>query len=128
MQEITANVSWLAVIVGTILSFLLGWLWYSPMLFGKKWAEGVGVELGAASDMPVGAMVTQLIGIFLLAWVFGVTAANEALLTIILVVLTLAALIFSGGMFAKKSMYAVYTESGFIIAMGVVMFLVQAVL
>ncbi len=128
MQEITANVSWLAVIVGTILSFLLGWLWYSPMLFGKKWAEGVGVELGAASDMPVGAMVTQLIGIFLLAWVFGVTAANEALLTIILVVLALAALIFSGGMFAKKSMYAVYTESGFIIAMGVVMFLVQAVL
>ena len=128
MQEITASVSWLAVIVGTILSFLLGWLWYSPMLFGKKWAEGVGVELGAASDMPVGAMVTQLIGIFLLAWVFGVTAANEALLTIILVVLALAALIFSGGMFAKKSMYAVYTESGFIIAMGVVMFLVQAVL
>lgn len=128
MQEITANVNWLAVIVGAIVAFLAGWLWYSPLLFGKKWAEGVGVELGAASEMPVGAMVTQIIGIFLLAWVFGVTAANEALLTIILVVLALAALIFSGGMFAKKSMYAVYTESGFIIVMGVILFLAQAVL
>ena len=128
MEEITANVNWLAVIVGAVLSFLLGWLWYSPMLFGTKWAEGVGVELGAASAMPVGAMVSQAVAILLLAWLFGVTAGNDALLTIILVVLAIAAFIFSGGMFTKKSMYAVYTETGYIIAIAVVMFVVQAVL
>ena len=77
MQEITANVNWLAVVVGAVLSFLLGWLWYSPALFWEKWAEGVGVELGAANAMPVGAMVAQVVAIFLLAWIFGVTAANE---------------------------------------------------
>jgi hypothetical protein len=128
MEEITANVNWLAVIVGAVLSFLLGWLWYSPMLFGTKWAEGVGVELGAASAMPVGAMVSQAVAILLLAWLFGVTAGNDALLTIILVVLAIAAFIFSGGMFTNKSMYAVYTETGYIIAIAVVMFVVQAVL
>ena len=32
MEEITSNVAWLAVIVGAVLSFLVGWLWYSPML------------------------------------------------------------------------------------------------
>ncbi len=128
MGEITANVNWLAVIIGAVLSFALGWLWYSPMAFGKKWAEGVGVELGKASAMPIGALVSQAIGIFLLAWVVGVTAASNALLTFILIVLAIAALIFSGGLFGKKSMYAVYTETGYIIAMAVVMFLVQAIL
>jgi Protein of unknown function (DUF1761) len=128
MQEITANVNWLAVIVGAVLSFLLGWLWYSPVLFGRKWAAGVCAELGSAAAMPVGAMVAQAIGIFLLAWLFGITAANNALLTIILVVLTIAALNFSGGMFASKKMPAIVIETGYILAMAVVMFLAQAIL
>jgi hypothetical protein len=128
MEEVGANVNWLAVVVGAVLSFLLGWLWYSPMLFGKRWAEGVGVELGSASAMPVGAMAAQLVGTFLLAWLFGITAANDALLTIILVVLTVAAFIMAGGLFAKKSSYAVTVETTYIVAIGVVMFLVQAVL
>ena len=128
MDEIVANVSWLAVIVGAVLSFLLGWLWYSPMVFGKKWAEGVGVEFGSASAMPVGAMVAQIVGILLLAWLFGITASNNALLTIILVVLTIAAFLVSSGMFAKKSAYAIWTEAGYIVAMAVVMFVVQAIL
>jgi hypothetical protein len=128
VEEIAANVNWLAVIVGAVLAFLLGWLWYSPMLFGRKWAEGVGVELGSASSMPVGAMVSQGVALLLLAWIFGITAANEDLLTVILVVLAIAAFIVSAGMFAKKSMYAIYTEAGYIIASGVVMFIVQAIL
>jgi hypothetical protein len=91
-------------------------------------AEGVGVELGGAGAMPIGAMVAQIVGIFLLAWLFGVTAANNALLTIILIVLTIAAFIVANGMFAKKSTYAIYTETGYIIAMAVIMFVVQAIL
>lgn len=128
MEEVATNVNWLAVVVGAVLSFLLGWLWYSPVLFGKRWAEGVGVELGSAGSMPVGAMAAQLVGTFLLAWVFGITAANNALLTIILVVITIAAFVMAGGLFAKKSSYAVTVETTYIIAMGVVMFLVQAIL
>ncbi|MGH6925373.1 MAG: DUF1761 domain-containing protein [Propylenella sp.] len=128
MEEVAANVNWLAIIVGAVLSFLLGWLWFSPMLFGKGWAAGVGVELGSASSMPVAAMASQAVAIFLLAWLFGITASNNALLTIILVVLAIAAFILSHGLFAKKSMYAVYTEAGYIIVIGVLMFVVQAVL
>jgi hypothetical protein len=128
MQEITTNVNWLAVIVGAVLSFLLGWLWYSPMLFGKKWAEGVGVELGSASAMPVGAMVSQVVALLLLAWLFGITASNNALLTIILVALTIAAFLVSSGLFVKKSTEAVAIEAGYIIAIAAVMFIVQAVL
>lgn len=128
MEEITANVNWLAVIVGAVVAFLLGWLWYSPALFGKAWAEGVGVELGSADKMPAGAMIMQALGTILLAWVVGVTAASNALFVFILIVVTIAVLVFAGGMFARKSMAAVYIESGFVVAMAIVMFVVQAIL
>jgi hypothetical protein len=128
MGEITADVNWLAVVIGAVVACVLGWLWYSPSLFGAKWAEGVGVKLDSAEGLPVGAMVAQAVGTFLLAWVVGVTAASNALLTFILIVLTIVVLMFAGGLFARKSLYAIYTETGFIVAMAVVMFVAQAVL
>ena len=128
MEEITANVNWIAVIAGFVLSFLLGWLWYSPKLFGTKWAEGVGVDLGAASGMPVAAMVTQAIATFLLAWLVGITAGNNHLATIILVIVAIAVFLYSAGKFAGKSNYAIHTESGFVIVMGVIMIGCQGIL
>ena len=127
MSELTANVNWLAVIVGFILSFLLGWLWYSPRMFGVKWAEGGGVEMGSADSMPVAAMGTQAAGTLLLSWLVGVTAAHNALATLILAVVTIMMLMASGGFFAKKSNYAIATETGFVAAMTVIMVAVQAI-
>ncbi|MGK0298744.1 MAG: hypothetical protein ACI9XC_002367 [Gammaproteobacteria bacterium] len=127
MDELTAGVSWIAVIVSFVVSFMLGWLWYSPKLFGKKWAEGVGVEMGDASTMPVFAMVTQALGTFGLAWLFGITAASEALLTIILVLITLILLIVSNGKYAQKSNIAVAIEGSYIFTMGIVMIICQGV-
>jgi hypothetical protein len=31
------NVNWLAILAAAILNFVLGGLWYSPLLFGKAW-------------------------------------------------------------------------------------------
>lgn len=127
MNELTSNVNWLAVIIGTIVSFIIGWLWYSPILFGKKWAEGSGVELGTASSMPVAAMVTQLVSTFFLALLVGVTAAQNALATIILIVLTIAGFVMSVGLFVKKSTFAILVDGGFIVIMGVVMIIIQGI-
>ncbi|MGI9305436.1 MAG: DUF1761 domain-containing protein [Gammaproteobacteria bacterium] len=127
MAEITTNVNWLAVIVGAVVAFVLGWAWYSPKLFGKKWAEGVGLSLEGASGPPMAAMVTQAIGTLLLAWVVGVTAANDALMTIILIVLTIVFLIVAAGLFSKKSRYAIATEAGFVVAMAAIMIVCQGV-
>ena len=97
MGELTTGVSWLGVIAGVIVSFLVGWLWYSPKLFGPKWAEGVGVEMGGASTMPVGAMVAQGIGLFLMSWFVGITAVSNALFTVILGTIAFTVLAYSGG-------------------------------
>lgn len=128
MNEITTNINWIAVIVGAVIAFVLGWIWYSPKVFGTKWAEGVGVSLGEATGMPVAAMVTQAIATFFLSWVVGITAANNVLMTMILITLTIVLLMIAGSFFTKKSNYAIATEAGFVVAMVVVMIICQAIL
>ena len=125
MAELTEGVNWLAVGVGTVLSFLLGWLWYSPWLFATKWMQGVGIKPDGKMAMP--PLVVQLIGTFLLAWVVGITAAHNALSTIILIAVTIIVLIAANGMFAMKSRNAIAIETGFVATMVVLMIIVQGI-
>lgn len=127
MEDLTNGVSWPGVVVGTIVSFLLGWLWYSPKLFGAKWAKGVGVELGSASSMPVGAMVSQVVGLFLMSWFVGVMTVSNALSTLILATVAFTVLAYSGGMFGRKSSYARTVEAGYWLACLVVMVMCQGI-
>ena len=122
------NLNILAVIVGTIAAFLFGWLIYSPKVFGTKWAEGSRVELGAASSMPVFAMVAQLIALALLALVIGVTATTSALGTAILAILAAAAFVVSSGAFLKKSNFALAVDGGYVVGSGAIMILMQGLL
>lgn len=127
MGEIIDGVSWIAVLVGAVAAFLVGWLWYSPVLFGKQWAAGNGIELGTASSMPVGAMVTQALGLFLVSWFVGVTAVDSALLTFILAVIGFGVLQASGGLFTKKPGNVVAIDFGYLIVAAAVMFIAQAI-
>jgi hypothetical protein len=123
-----AGLNWIAVVVGTVLAFLAGWLWYSPMVFGKGWAAGSGVELGSAQAMPVLAMVTQLIALLLLALVIGITATKDQLFTAIFAILALAVFSVSGGAFSRKSNYALMVDGGYAVVAGAIMILVQGIL
>ena len=127
MGELTIGVNWLAVAVGAVAAFLAGWLWYSPKLFGPKWAEGVGVEMGTASDMPVAAMATQMAGLLLMSWFVGVTAVSSALPTVALGTAAFTVLAYSGGLFTRKSAYARNTEAGYWIVSLVIMIVCQAI-
>ncbi len=73
-------------------------------------------------------MVLQAIGTFLLAWLVGITAASNALATIILIAITIMVLMAAGAHFTKKSAYAMWTELGFVAAMVVLMIVVQGIL
>jgi hypothetical protein len=37
------EVNWLAVLAATIAAFVLGGIWYSPVLFAKKWQAAAGL-------------------------------------------------------------------------------------
>lgn len=128
MEEITTNISWIAIIVGAVLAFIAGWLWYSPILFGKKWAEGSGVEMNDASSMPFGAMAAQIIGLIIVAWFVAVMAAQNFLLTTILATIGFTILQWSGNSFSGKSSYAKLVDAGYWLVSVVIMIAVQAVL
>ena len=48
-------VNWLAAVVAAISAFMLGGLWYSPVLFGNAWMKhsGMTVEKGRAANVPL---------------------------------------------------------------------------
>jgi Protein of unknown function (DUF1761) len=127
MVEIFNGVSWLAVIVGAVLSFVLGYFWYSPTLFGPKWAEGSGVKMNTADTMPMLAMVSQGVGLLLMSWFVGVTANTNALYTVILATVAFTVLGYSGNAFSGKSSYARLVDAGYWIGCLVIMIICQGI-
>jgi hypothetical protein len=127
MAELTNGVSWIGVIVGAVAAFIAGWIWYSPKVLGKKWAEGNGIEMGTASEMPVGAMVSQALGLFLMSWFVGVTAASNALATVILATLAFTVLAYSGALFLKRNSFSRNVDAGYWILALVVMIIAQGI-
>ena len=126
MSTLLSNVNWLAVIVGTVLSFGLGMVWFGQ-IFGKVWAAG-SHNLRRPESLPLAAMLAQLTGTFLLALVIGATETIQDLPTAIVAILAFAALQLGGSLFSQKSTAAALVDGSFVVAMGVVMIGAQAVL
>ena len=126
MTTLLSNVNWLAVIVGTVLSFGLGMVWFGQ-IFGKIWATG-SHGITPPDSLPLGAMLAQFIGTFLLALVVGATETIQDLPTALVAILGFAALQLGGSLFSQKSTGAALVDGGFILAMGVVMIGAQGVL
>jgi hypothetical protein len=43
MQHAFQNLNWLAIVVAAISAFVLGGLWYSPLMFVKRWMKEIGI-------------------------------------------------------------------------------------
>jgi hypothetical protein len=71
----------IAVLVSGVVIFMLGGLWYSPVLFAKPWMALVGkseTELKAsAGSIPVSYLVVFLCGL-VTAWVMALVVGNFA--------------------------------------------------
>lgn len=121
MEDIIIGVNWVAVGIGAVAAFALGWLWYSDTLFGAKWRTGLGTP---ARSWPMWMpMVAQAIATLLLAWVVGVTETTGSLTLAILLAITIAAIVKAQGLFNGKSRYAIGVDAGYIIAMVAIMVL-----
>jgi len=52
VTNLLSNINWLSVIVVTILSFPLGALWHSKLLFGEAWKTDVAYDMSRKVNMP----------------------------------------------------------------------------
>src|SRR2546425_8502340 len=67
-------VNYLAVLVAAAVVFVLGWLWYSPLLFFKPWMRLRGMDPVAAmagAKMPAGKLLIELVRCLVLAYVIA---------------------------------------------------------
>lgn len=126
MEALFTDVNWLAVCVGAVAAFLVGWLWYSDKMFGIKWREGIGIAPDDQTSM-MPAMIAQIVGTALLAWVIGITETTDAIYFAILIAFTIAAIVKANGLYAQKSKYAISVEVGYILVMVIVMILAHAI-
>lgn len=128
METLIQDVNWLAVVVGAVVAFAVGGLWYSKKLFGTKWAESVGINTDDGSGSMGMAMLTQATGTFLLAWVIGVTQTTGSLMLAVLIAVTISVLMKAGGLFTQRSTYAIAVDSSYVLVMAAVMIAAHMVL
>lgn len=71
-----SDLNWLAVLVGAVIYFVLGALWYSPMLLGRPWQRSIGWDPSSAPpQMSATTYVVPLIAFVVMAIATGMLAA-----------------------------------------------------
>lgn len=66
------SINLLAVLVAAIVNMVIGAIWYSPMLFGKKWTQLSGVKsMGSGTASYAIAFVGSVVMSYVLAYFIG---------------------------------------------------------
>ena len=68
MQNAFQNLNWLAIIAAAVSAFILGGLWYSPLLFAKRWMKETGITEESTKN-------ANMIRIFSLAFILSCIAS-----------------------------------------------------
>jgi hypothetical protein len=121
------SLNWLAILVAAIASMILGFVWYSPLLFAKPWGRAMGYDPNDKARMEemrkgagpayAGSFFASLICAFTLALVlhgmraeslhFGLMASFHIWLGFV------ATVQFTGALFAKQSMKLLAINTGY---------------
>jgi uncharacterized protein DUF1761 len=121
------HLNWLAILVAAISTMIVGFLWYSPLLFAKPWMREMGYDPNDkakieemrknAGSAYAGSFVASLISAFTLALIlhglrgedlhFGLMASFHIWLGFV------ATVQFTGALFAKQSMKLFGINTGY---------------
>jgi len=114
------EVNYLAVLIATIVTMVLGFLWYSPVLFGNVWVKQIGLKKeemsGGGSITYVLTALTALVGTYLLALLLTLTEERTIAtgITIGLIIgLIISVKIGMNYLFEKKSLTLYFITIGY---------------
>ncbi len=66
------HVNWLAVVIAAVVNIVIGYVWYMPAVFGKRWEAAAGRALAQpAPQMYAILVVTSLLAAYVLGLIFG---------------------------------------------------------
>ncbi len=121
------SLNWVAILVAAISTMVVGFLWYSPLLFAKPWMREMGYDPNdkakteemkkSAGPAYAGSLVASLISAFTLALIlhglraedlhFGIMASFHIWLGFV------ATVQFTGALFMKQSMKLFAINTGY---------------
>ncbi len=64
----TVDINWLAIFLAVAVNMVVGFVWYSPVLFAKQWTKLTGRKMEDMGDRTKGYIITA-IGAFLQAFI-----------------------------------------------------------
>jgi hypothetical protein len=68
IQNAFQNLNWLAIIVAAVSAFVLGGLWYSPLMFVRRWMRETGITEESTKNV-------NMIKVFSLAFILSLIAS-----------------------------------------------------
>lgn len=121
-----ANVDWLAVIIAAVVGLVIGFIWYAPPVFGRRWAAASGVELGNPSPVVyIGSILIALVTaavLALMAHAAGVgTIVDGAILGALLAIGFAATWAATAWLYERKSLEWFVINAGYAVVASTVM-------
>jgi len=65
------TINWWAVIIAAVVKFLIGWGWYAPPVFGKRWQDLSKISPEQSRSGLAPAIVVQIIGDLIMAYILA---------------------------------------------------------
>ena len=62
-----ADINWLAVLVASVASFVIGWVWFSPKVFFERWWRAMGRDPKDIGSMEGGTPMALMFGLVIVA-------------------------------------------------------------
>jgi hypothetical protein len=77
------GVSWVAVIVAAVASFVIGFVWFLPQVFGRRWAAASGRELPGPGEANWATIAYSAVGGLVAAYVLALVADGLGAATLV---------------------------------------------
>jgi hypothetical protein len=73
---INYGVNYLAIVVAAVVALVIGFIWYSPRVFGNRWMAYLGTTQAQLGNPGPTGMVVGVVASLLNAWVLSVLSLN----------------------------------------------------
>lgn len=128
VETLLTSIEWVPVLVSFVLAFALGWLWYSPVLFLKPWANALGIDTNGPKKDMIKPLFPQAFGTLLLAIITNMAAQDGHVGHAVMVAFTAAFFVMASNLYKSPKCAPPRIEAGYILAMVLVMVVVNMVL
>lgn len=131
------DISISGILAATVAGFVIGGLWYSPLLFGAVYARLRGIDATAQAGVPLGKMAAEIIRVLVVALALSyfivaldVTSISAALGLALVLWIGFQAMLMAGGVIHEDypmNLYAIHVGDALVktAAMSVILALLR---